>query len=244
MYDWPEVRWAHDALWSAIASRLRASGIAAPEKLDRTRRSDDLWRDPSLVLSQTCGWPFSTRLIGKVRLVTTPTYDVDGCEGPRYSTMIVARRGEGISLRDFAERRFAFNSDDSLSGYVAFRAALREASLNADAATWIETGSHRDSLRAVAERTADLASIDAVCFALAKDYEADAVAKLAVVAQTPLRPGLPFLTANRSEAEVDLIRSAVEAAVADPAIKDACGTLHLSGVAVVAEAEYAKLASP
>ena len=38
MYDWPEVQWAHDALWAALAMRLRAHGIEAPDRLDRDRQ--------------------------------------------------------------------------------------------------------------------------------------------------------------------------------------------------------------
>src|SRR6266540_2865807 len=101
MYDWPEIAWASDALWKAIAVRLNAAGVASPEKLDRWRSSDAIWRDPGLVLSHTCGYPFSTRLRGIVRLVATPIYDVFGCEGAYYSSIIVVRADEpGERLAD------------------------------------------------------------------------------------------------------------------------------------------------
>src|SRR4051812_7780396 len=119
MYDWPEVHWANDALWSAIAERLRAVGIAAPERLDRSRPFGEKWLDPELVLSQTCGWPYAARLRGKVRLVATPVYAVQGCNGPSYSSAIVARHDEPGGVAAFRGRRVAFNSRDSLSGYVA-----------------------------------------------------------------------------------------------------------------------------
>jgi len=243
MYDWPEVRWANDALWSTIAARLKAAGIAAPDALDRSRPFGDEWLDPGLVLSQTCGYPFSTRLIGKVRLVGTPVYSVEGCDGPYYSTFIVARRGEGGGLADFRHRRFAKNSDDSLSGYVAFRVAMLEAGLDPDSAEWVETGGHRASIRAVASGEADIASIDAICWALAKDYEAEALAKLAVVARTPLRPGLPFLTArDRPPNEVAAIRAAIQDALADPASEAPRAALHLADVTTLSDAAYAPLA--
>ena len=82
MYDWPEVAWANDALWAAIAERLDASRHrrAARRSTGRAHpmRSGAI---PGCVLSQTCGYPFSTRLRGMVRLVGTPIYDVPGCEG-------------------------------------------------------------------------------------------------------------------------------------------------------------------
>ena len=71
--------------------------FAAPPALNRSRTSDAVWRDPGLVLSQTCGFPFSTRLRGMVRLVGTPIYDVLGCDGPFYSSMIVVRTDEPAS---------------------------------------------------------------------------------------------------------------------------------------------------
>src|SRR3954454_8351186 len=112
MYDWPEIAWANDALWLAIANRLDASGIAAPRTLDRSHAHDAAWREPSLVLSQTCGFPFATRLRGIVRMVGTPVYDVPGCDGPYYSSMIVVRSDEPSErLADVTGRRFAYNTN-------------------------------------------------------------------------------------------------------------------------------------
>ena len=244
MYDWPEIRWAHDALWNAIGARLRAAGVPAPDRLDRSRPSEDVWLDAGLVLSQTCGYPFSRRLIGKVRLVGTPVYAVEGCDGPYYSTCIVARRGEGKRLPDFRNRRFAKNSDDSLSGYVTLRVAMVEAGLHPDAAEWVATGGHRASVRAVAGEEADIASIDAICWALAKEYEGEAAAKLEIIARTPLRPGLPFITAlGRPPDDIARIHAAIRDTLADPASEAPRAALHLADVAMVAEAAYAPLAA-
>lgn len=244
MYDWPEVQWAHDALWAAMASRLGKDGIAAPGRLDRSRPLGEEWLDRGLVLSQTCGYPFATRLIGKVSLVGTPVYAVEGCEGPYYSTFIVARREErAAGLLDFSGCRFAFNSVDSLSGRIAFRIAMRAAGLDPDTEKWVETSGHRASVRAVAAGEADIASIDSVCWALAKEHERDAVSRLQVIAQTPFRPGLPFVTARRGADEIALIRAAVKHALADPASEAARLALHLAGVALVAESEYSAIAA-
>jgi ABC-type phosphate/phosphonate transport system substrate-binding protein len=245
MYDWPEVRWATDALWTAIASELKGRGIAAPDALDRSRAFGAEWLDPGLVFSQICGWPYATRLRGKVRLVATPIYAVEGCEGSHYSSVIVAGRGEGAGgLAAFRGRRIAFNSDDSLSGYIALRAAMRQASIDPAAETWVETGSHRASVRAVAEGAADVAAIDAVCWALAERFEPEAVSRLHVVGRTPFRPGLPYVTArDRTDAEVALLRSAVAAALASSGTEAARSALRLSGLAVLDEADYARIAS-
>lgn len=245
MYDWPEIAWAHDVLWKAIASRLKAAGIAAPAEIERRRASDAIWRDPGLVLSQTCGYPFSTRLRGIVRLVGTPIYDVPGCDGPSYSSMIVVRADEpGERLADVRGKRFAYNTTDSLSGYLALGAAAKEAGVDAGLREWIETGSHRGSVRAVAEGEADVAAIDAVCWALALRHEREASSRLKVIARTPLRPGLPFITAvERRDAEIHAIRDAINAAIADPETLAARQALSLVGLGTFSEFDYGPIAT-
>jgi ABC-type phosphate/phosphonate transport system substrate-binding protein len=245
MYDWPEVHWAHDALWTAIAARLNAAGVEVPATLDRARLADDMWADRRLVLSQTCGYPYATRLRGSVRLVGTPVYDVEGCEGPLYSSAIVARRGEsGERLSDFPGRLFAFNRRDSLSGYVGPRAAMREAGLDLKSFRWTETASHRASVRAIADGLADIAAIDAVCWALANEHEAEAAGRLKVLEWTRKRPGLPFVTARgRSATELKHLRSAIAAALADPETAAARRALHLAGVTIVEETDYLPIAA-
>ena len=245
MYDWPEVHAAHQSLWTAIAGRLSKLGIAAPQFLDRTRALDSVWRDAGLVLSQTCGFPFSTRLRGIVRLVGTPIYDVPGCDGAYYSSMIVARSSESSeSLAGLKSKRFAYNAADSLSGYLMLRAAMKDARIDPDTATWIETGAHRASIRAVAEDFADVAAIDAVCWALALRYEPEAASRLKVIATTPLRPGLPFVTAvERDESEVGSIQLAIKDALADPATKPAREALRISGLGSFNEFDYGPIAA-
>jgi hypothetical protein len=140
MYDWPEVAWANDALWLGICERLREAGMTAPDRLDRARPAEHVWRDPGLVLSQTCGLPFSTLLRGAVRFVATPVYAVAGCEGPLYSSVIVAPlEAPGNSLSDFSGRRIAYNARGSLSGYVALREALssRPAAIAPQSTPWL-----------------------------------------------------------------------------------------------------------
>lgn len=290
MYDWPEVRWATDALWAAIAGRLRHAGIDAPDELDRTRSSADVWRHPALILSQTCGWPYATQLPDVVQLVATPVYDVEGCDGPLYSSAIVARRGdegpmlfaeispivtlgldpraqeifapgpgiaprlpkdegegavplrgeEGQGVAALARHRVAFNASDSLSGFVALRAELRARGVDPNAVRWIETGSHRASIRAVAEGQADLASIDAVCWSLAREHDRNAADRLAVVAWTPRRPGLPLITSRAGD--VQAIRTALGQALESPRTKAARAALHLVSSAVLTSSDYAPIA--
>ena len=243
MYDWPEVQWANDALWAALAARLRELGIDAPAALERDRERDSVWTDPHLVLSQTCAWPFITRLRSQVRLVGTPEYDADGCADGFYSSFLVAREAEeGDQVSAFRGRRFAINRRDSLSGYVALRSAMQAEGLGKAEVGWVETGGHRESVLAVAEGRADLAAIDSVCWALAGRHESEAAARLRVINRTPLRPGLPFITAGGAgDAVIDALRAALWAVLASDETLAARQALFLAGFGVIEEAEYAAL---
>src|SRR6187399_1868093 len=88
MYDLIEVREATDAWWHALALRLRAHGIAdAPDELERAGDFEATWTSPNLVLAQTCGYPLTHALAGRVRVVATPRYRAPGCKGPSYASM-------------------------------------------------------------------------------------------------------------------------------------------------------------
>ena len=77
MYDWPEIAWANDVLWAAIAGPPDAAWNSRRLPALEPVRAHPMrfGAIPALVLSQTCGYPFATRLRGMVRLVGTPIYD-------------------------------------------------------------------------------------------------------------------------------------------------------------------------
>ena len=71
MYARPELEAPHARYWQAIRAALAARGIAAPAALSNDAPEFEVWEDPALVLSQTCGMPYRTRLHGRVTLVGT-----------------------------------------------------------------------------------------------------------------------------------------------------------------------------
>lgn len=239
MYDWPELRDATDAFWEDWRDGVRARGVAAPDALDRERPRDQIWRDPGLVVAQTCGWPYVDRLVDIVRLVATPIYNVDGCDGPLYSSVVVARRDDpATSLQDLSGRRFALNGFDSLSGW---RAAAPD--LPATVET-LETGAHRASMVAVAEGRADAAAIDAVCWAYAEEFDAPTRAALRPIAWTSHHRALPFVTAiGRSDAETEAIASALRSTLASDRAASACARLRLVGAAPAKPSDYQSVAA-
>ncbi|NNF76519.1 MAG: phosphate ABC transporter substrate-binding protein, partial [Rhizobiales bacterium] len=81
MYDHPAVRQATDRLWRGLARALGREGVRVPDILNRQPDYATLWELPGLIFSQTCGYPYMSRLRGKVQLVATPIYNAMGCEG-------------------------------------------------------------------------------------------------------------------------------------------------------------------
>ena len=97
MYDFPELRDAHNALWGALAARLVVAGMRdVPPELTHDVGHRDVWHDPSLLFAQGCEYPLAKSFADRVRLVATPMYSAAGCEGARYRSALVVRSwGEG-----------------------------------------------------------------------------------------------------------------------------------------------------
>ena len=165
MYDWPEIAGATDALWAAIRGRLRAEGVAAPERLTRGRGLAEVWTDPGLVLGQTCGLPLVERLGGRVAVVGALDYGLPGCAPGWYRSVVVARRDEGRARARGVPRRDAGGQRDRIRSRGGGRSSTmrrRWPRAGASSGAVVVTGAHADSVRAVAAGTADLAAIDMV----------------------------------------------------------------------------------
>lgn len=163
-----------------------------------------LWRHPALLLAQTCWGPMqATGLADHVRVVGQPDYSsYEGGEGEFYRSAMVARAE--IPPSDLRGKRFAFNERSSMSGYLALARDLVAAGAlasEADFATYwsgmIATGSHRASVKAVAEGDADIAAVDCRTWAYCRRFE-PAARLLTVTAWTAPRKGLPFITSRES----------------------------------------------
>jgi ABC-type phosphate/phosphonate transport system substrate-binding protein len=233
MYDWPEVREATDGWWAGLARHLREAGF---EALDRLTRSDDAsaqWRRPDLLVSQTCGFPLMHDFRGSLEVLATPVYDVDGCSGPSYSSVIVAPADGGVSrLQDLKGATAAYNAADSLSGHLALKCVF--APLNQDGRFFgrlVKSGSHRASMQLVCDAKADVAAIDCVSYALARRHRPELAAGLAVIARGPAAPALPYVTAaGRPAGETARLKQALSAAAADPALAGARQALFIAGL--------------
>ncbi len=211
MYDWPEVQGRTDAFWAAIAGALRAEGVAAPEGLSRPADLAGAWRDPALLLGQSCGLPFVSGLCGEAVALARPVYDAEGCGRGTYRSALVCRAGEEAPLEAFRGRTVAINDYGSQSGCNALADAVRPLG-DAFFGAVLLTGAHRASALAVAAGRADIAAIDAVAWALFAEVEPGARAGLAVLGWTEEAPALPFITASAYRASIPALRRALSAA--------------------------------
>ena len=197
MYDTAATFAANDRFWALI----RAEYGEGPEELDRATDPHETWRDPGLVLSQTCGLPFRSGLYDHVTLVGTPDYGVPGCPAGYYCSVLAVRISDKRKdLRDFSESTLARNDIRSQSGWAAVEAHLSENNIGFSfAGRTIDTGSHAAALAAVARGDADIAAVDAVTWSLLV-RDTQAVDDLRIIAVTRPTPGLPFISAAGRDA--------------------------------------------
>ncbi|WP_161974189.1 phosphate/phosphite/phosphonate ABC transporter substrate-binding protein [Rhizobium deserti] len=170
-----------------------------------------LWQSFDLVLAQTCGLPYATSLRSRVRLVGTPSYDI-GCAPGFYYSVLITPAGHAFDGLERFFGRIAVNGTDSQSGFAALQLALLRPNGSPRGALDIcQTGSHRASIKAVAEGRAELAAIDVVSFKLALRHMPETAA-VTVVGCTSPTPGLPLITA-RPAVELEPMRAAVREAI-------------------------------
>lgn len=169
-----------------------------------------LWRHPALVFAQTCWGPMEAGLSTHVEVTGQPDYSpFRGGQGRCYRSAIVVRgdpsfeapveAGPVIAPDRIAGRRFAYNDARSMSGLIAPRRDLVVVGAIADEnrfdsfwSAMMNTGSHRESIIAVASGKADVAAIDCRTWAMALEHE-PACRELSVVGWTAPRPGLPYV---------------------------------------------------
>lgn len=235
MYDRPETSEANDQLWAAIRSKLQRG----PEELPRGGDPWQAWTSPDLLLAQTCGCPFRTRLYGEVELVGTPDYGLPDCPAGYYRSVFVARKSDKQPRLDqFDRARFAYNDALSQSGWAAALIHLQDRNILPGAL--IESGSHRNSAQAVAEGRADFAALDLLSWSMIQDYD-DFADELCVVDMTDPTPGLPFITALTQDPAAIFL--AVKSAIAS-LDEVSRSTLRLRGFLHIPTSDYLAVPTP
>jgi ABC-type phosphate/phosphonate transport system substrate-binding protein len=239
MYNRPELEDAHNTYWALIRNHLADAGIESPASLSQDDEEFSVWKHPALVLSQTCGMPYRLFLHGKVHLVGTPDFALDGCPPGYYnSAIIIHRDNRGSPLQAFANEVFAYNQTISQSGYAAI---LNHASAQGITFTNpAQTHSHLLSAQAVAEKRAAIASIDAVTWRLIQRYESF-VSELTVLDWTEPTPGLPYVTAITQNPTT--VFNAVKAAI-DELPQAARERLGITDLVDIPDEKYLSIPNP
>ena len=198
MYARAETREDWEALWTFLRNAMRSEGFETPEGLDQSQEGLNVWLRDDLVLSQTCGMPYRKKLHGQVTLVGTFDHGLPNCPAGYYNSVIICRRAEGASPNS----RAVINDPLSQSGYAAF---LEYAP---DLKDPLISGAHVKSAEMVASGAADIASIDAVTWAMIEAFDGFA-SSLDVIHRTEPRPALPLITRVYAERSDDLFAAIV-----------------------------------
>ena len=239
MYARPELDVALSAYWRCIRARLAERGIASPETLSQTTAEFDVWEDPGLVLSQTCGMPYRTRLHSSVQLVGTPDYALEGMPAGYYCSAIVVRADDPREdLRAFSNARMVFNMAHSQSGFAAFYTHAKAAGFWF--ASRVKSDGHVNSARMIAQGTADIAAIDAQTWRLIQRYEPWAN-KLRVLEYTTATPGLPYISGPQQNATA--VSEAVRESINDLSAEDR-SMLDLNGLVTIPKSAYMAIPNP
>lgn len=242
MYDFPHLRAPHDALWEALAERLRARGLKnLPHRLTRERGHLHILGDPSLLFGQTCEYPLATSHSGSAALVGAPRYAVPGCSGARYCSLVVVREDDPVeALAGLRGRRCAVNEWSSNSGMNLLRAAIAEVSGGEPFfESVMVSGSHRGSVALVAGGQADVAAIDCVTFAHLRQVCPADVARLRVLAMTPSSPSLPFIAGRASgQSTITALRVCLADVMQDPSLASVREQLFLEGIELETDPQF------
>lgn len=242
MYDIPEVHWALDELWRAIAGNLKARGVAGvPDELLHTRPIAELWTDPDMLISQCCGLDVVKNYTRHLLPLATPLSVASGADGHRYrSKVIIHERSSASCLEDLRGKICAVNGPESHSGMNALRALIAPLCEGRRFFAEVrESGAHAESIAMVASGEADVAAIDCVTYALLERHRPAAISGVRVLTHTDYGPAIPYVTRTDTDSEtVERMREAIVAAFNEPDLKDALDALLMVGVTVLPKDSY------
>jgi len=242
MYDWPELSKATSEFWECIRDAFIAAEFDAPAQLTGNAEANDHWLHSNLIFSQTCGYPYAVDLGENVDLLGTPIYDVEGCGKGTYSSAIVVSENSRFQKMDDTRGSvLVFNGESSLSGYRSLSPMVNDITVWFD--EQIHSGSHRNSAKMVADGIGDLAAIDAVCWALLKQYAPNVASRLRVLAWTAELPALPYISCKSQSPDEFISKTLALRAGVNQAIESgATKPLMIKGLADIDKADYMSLA--
>lgn len=206
----PALGVAWDAVLAAVIAGLRRRGWNDTLRLDDP--GEDLmgfWRAPDLLLSQTCGYPLVTELQSAVQVLATPQFDLPGCVGSNYRSLVLVPETGVRSLAALRGAVAVINQWHSHSGMNALRHTIAPLARQGRFFSRIlVSGSHSESIAMLQRGQADVAAVDCVSHGLAARADPGLVAGVRVLHDTAPAPGLPLIASRRlSDDQIQLLRS-------------------------------------
>jgi len=243
MYNQAETQPWVNQWWQALATQLESMGIDAPTQLTQPDDYYQHWLSPELLISQTCGYPLTHDLAGKVQYLITPCYDTPHNQDAYYCSLVLVQ--ENSTVQTFADLKgasYAYNSLDSQSGYNCLYPLLAKQGTDKHQdyfGNMLASGGHRQSIAMVQSGQAETCAIDSITYALLAKHMPAAVAGLRLVMTTPLVPGLPFITSLATDQQTaDKLRQAITQVQQDPAMQACLQQLLIKDWKVLELAEY------
>lgn len=220
MYNFPAMRPANAAFWSALAALLEADGVTdVPVLLDAEQGPVPEAIPPAMIFTQTCGYPLQTLYRGQYRYLATPSYVAPGCGAMTHRAFVVVREDDPArTIEDLRGRRFAVNSEHSNSGMNLPRRLIAPLAQNGRFFGGVtRSGSHPRSLSLVQQGDTDAASVDCLTWAFAAEHAPSSTEGLRVLAETPPSPAIPFVTGvDTTPDEIAALRRAFAVIGSDP----------------------------
>ena len=202
------------AAWRRLLARVIEDSGVAMEIIDHTYPAtlNDLWARPDLGCALMCGWPFVRE--GAVKtLLAAPVPAAEWAGGqPIYRTdFIVARASPFQRLEDTFGHRFAFNTEESHSGYNAPRAHLAKFAARAPLFRELvgPMVTYQRVVAALAERAAEVAAIDSFSLEMMRRHAPELSAAVRVIDATTSVPIPAFVASGLGADNAERVRAAL-----------------------------------
>jgi ABC-type phosphate/phosphonate transport system substrate-binding protein len=241
---------AWQALLEWVAQRADVPMIYEPHRPPAPL--DALWRRPDLGGALMCGFPFATwhdpAVVRPHPLAAVVPLAAPSGE-PVYRTAVVTRAdGDIAGLDDLRDRRFAYTTPESQSGYQAVREWMGARAAAAGGrwfgATIGPLVTPRAVVDAILRGDADAGPLDAYWLDLLMRHEPATARQLRTVTHTDWTPLPPFVcSAAVPPPQRQRIAGALLEAGETPALGDVRATLAIATLAPVTAADYAVLAT-
>jgi ABC-type phosphate/phosphonate transport system substrate-binding protein len=226
--------------YEAVASLVAQAAGVSVEPL----RETPLAQLPAVVagppaLLFVCGLPYTRMRDSGAPVEPLAAPVPEGEDAAFYrADLLVARAARETDPAQLRGARVAFNGDDSLSGWVMPRRALRELGIDPDGYVWVRTGSHHNSLRALLRGEVEAAPIDSTVLAL--EQRADpALGSLRRIARLGHMPSPPVVLVGGDADLAGSLRTALAGLGGSDGGRSALALGAIQRFDAVADADYA-----